>query len=92
MSGFVLISRLTGQKGMDLLVEVTGDLVAAGGKLAVLGSGAAELEGALLGAAARRAGRIGVVIGYDEPLAHVMQAGATGMLRQIPGTGRFGTS
>ena len=77
---FVVISRLTWQKGIDLLAEVTDDIVAAGAKLAVLGAGDATLERAFLGAVQRHAGRVGVVIGYDEPLAHTMQGGADGIL------------
>ncbi|PZQ49325.1 MAG: glycogen synthase GlgA [Rhodovulum sulfidophilum] len=77
---FVVVSRLTWQKGIDLLAEVTEDLVAEGAKLAVLGAGEAGLENAFAGAAARHAGRIGVVIGYDEGLAHMMQGGADAIL------------
>ncbi|TPE50775.1 glycogen synthase GlgA [Amaricoccus solimangrovi] len=77
---FVVISRLTHQKGIDLLAETTGDLVAEGAKLAVLGTGDPALENAFAGAAARHAGRVGVVIGYDEQLAHTMQGGADGIL------------
>jgi starch synthase len=46
----------------------------------VLGSGDHPLEGALLGAADRHRGRIGVQIGYDEPLSHLMQAGGDAIL------------
>jgi starch synthase len=77
---FVVVSRLTDQKGMDLLAAVAGDLVGAGGKLAVLGSGNAGLESAFHSLAAYHAGRVGVVIGYDEPLAHMMQAGGDAIL------------
>ncbi|HET7413916.1 MAG TPA: glycogen synthase GlgA [Pararhizobium sp.] len=77
---FAVVSRLTWQKGMDLLIEVIGDIVVAGGKLAVLGSGDAAIEGALLAAAARHRGRVAVVIGYDEPLSHLMQGGADAIL------------
>ena len=72
---FVMVTRLTWQKGMDLMAAVAGDLVAAGGRLAVLGSGDAELEGAFRGLAARHPRRAAVRIGYDEPLAHRMQGG-----------------
>lgn len=71
-----VVSRLTWQKGIDLLVAAIDELVASGIRLAVLGSGDAGLEGALLAAAARHRGRIGVVIGYDESLSHLMQGGA----------------
>jgi len=70
-----VISRLTWQKGMDLLAGVVDDIVAAGARLVVLGSGDAGLEGALLAAAARHRGRVGVVVGYDEALSHIMQGG-----------------
>ncbi|PWV97200.1 starch synthase [Hoeflea marina] len=77
---FIVISRLTWQKGMDILAGIADDLVAMGGKLAVLGSGDQALEGALLAAAARHRGRIGMVKGYDEPLSHLMQAGGDAIL------------
>ncbi|EJZ18297.1 glycogen synthase GlgA, partial [Rhizobium sp. Pop5] len=50
---FCVISRLTWQKGMDLVANVADEIVAMGGKLVVLGSGDAALEGALLASAAR---------------------------------------
>ncbi|MDQ0456258.1 glycogen synthase GlgA [Rhizobium paknamense] len=73
---FSIISRLTWQKGMDVLAEVADDLVADGGSLVILGSGDAELETALQAAVSRHPGRIGMQIGYNEPLSHLMQAGA----------------
>ena len=77
---FTVISRLTWQKGMDVLSWLLGDLVAMGGRLALLGSGDAELEAAFTDAAARHPGRIGVRIGYDEPLSHLLQGGADAIL------------
>lgn len=77
---FIVVSRLTWQKGMDLLAEATDDVVAAGARLAVLGTGDAALEGAFHAAAARHRGRIGFNLGYDEPLAHLMQGGADAIL------------
>ncbi len=77
---FCVISRLTWQKGMDVLAEIAGDLVAAGGKLVVLGSGEARLEWALKSAASRHPGRISVQLGYNEPLSHLMQAGADAII------------
>jgi len=77
---FIVVSRLTWQKGMDLLAEAADDLVAAGARLAVLGTGDAALEGAFHAAAARHRGRIGFTLGYDEPLAHLMQGGADAIL------------
>ena len=77
---FTVVSRLTWQKGIDVLTELADDIVAMGGKLAVLGSGDQALEGALLAAAARHGGRAGVVIGYDEALSHLMQGGSDAIL------------
>ncbi|HEX2146324.1 MAG TPA: glycogen synthase GlgA [Pseudorhizobium sp.] len=77
---FCVVSRLTGQKGMDLLAECTGNLVAQGGRLAVLGSGEHWLEEAFRHAAAHHPGRIAIITGYDEPLSHLMQAGSDAIL------------
>ncbi len=77
---FCVISRLTGQKGIDLIVETAPDLISAGGKLAVLGTGDPAIESALLLMAGAHPGRIGVVMTYDEPLAHRMQAGCDAIL------------
>ena len=72
---FTVVSRLTWQKGIDVLTELADDIVAMGGRLAVLGSGDQALETALLSAAERHPGDIGLVIGYNEALSHLMQAG-----------------
>lgn len=77
---FCVVSRLTWQKGMDILVGALDAIVATGAKLAILGSGDSALEGALLAGAARHRGRIGVVVGYDERLSHLMQGGCDGIL------------
>ena len=72
---FVLISRLTGQKGIDLLAWITAeDIVRAGHRLAVLGAGDPGLEFTFRALAGEYPGRVGAIIGYDEPLAHQMQA------------------
>ncbi|MDR7029292.1 glycogen synthase GlgA [Rhizobium rosettiformans] len=73
---FCVISRLTWQKGLDLLPEVIDEIVNAGGRLAILGSGESGIEAALQSAAAHHRGRVGMVLGYDEGLSHVMQAGS----------------
>jgi starch synthase len=75
-----VVSRLTWQKGMDILANVVDAIVAAGARLVVLGSGDAGLEGALLAAAARHRGRVGTLIGYDEALSHLMQGGCDAIL------------
>ena len=77
---FCVVSRLTWQKGMDLLADVTDEIVAQGGRLAVLGSGDAGLENAFHAAAARHPGRVSIHTGYDEPLSHLMQAGSDAII------------
>jgi len=77
---FAAISRLSWQKGMDLLIDAIDGIVAAGGRIAVLGSGEAALETGFADAAARHPGRVGFVSGYDEKLAHLLQGGADAIL------------
>lgn len=75
-----VVSRLTWQKGLDILAEAVDDVVASGCRLVVVGSGDRLLEGAFLSGAARHAGRVGVRIGYDEILSHRVQSGADALL------------
>jgi len=77
---FGVISRLTMHKGMDLLLEALPTLLATGAQLALLGSGDPALEAGFRAAALAYPGRVGVVIGYDEALAHRMQAGMDALL------------
>ncbi|WBU62811.1 glycogen synthase GlgA [Paracoccus aerodenitrificans] len=72
---FIVVSRLTRQKGLDLLLETIPGLVARGGQLAVLGSGEPDLQDGFLRAAKAHPGRVAVRIGYDEALSHRMFAG-----------------
>jgi starch synthase len=71
-----VVSRLTWQKGMDILAEALPRLVAAGARLALLGSGDRDLEATFLAAAEKHAGRVGVMFGYDEALSHQLFGGA----------------
>jgi starch synthase len=77
---FGVVSRLTSQKGIDLLLEVLPSLVAGGGQLVLLGSGDGWLEAGLRSAVAAHPGRIGVQLGYNEPLAHLIQGGSDALL------------
>jgi starch synthase len=77
---FGVVSRLTWQKGMDLLLQALPTLLATGAQLAVLGEGDLELSDALMHAAKAAPGRIAVQLGYDEPVAHLMQAGCDALL------------
>ena len=77
---FGVVSRLTWQKGIDVLVEAIPDLLAQGAQLALVGTGEAPIEAGLRTAAAAHPGRIGVLIGFDEGAAHLVQGGADALL------------
>ncbi|SPY78983.1 glycogen synthase GlgA [Providencia rustigianii] len=73
---FVVISRLSTQKGLDLLLEVVPELLRQGGQLSVLGSGDHDLQAAFELLALHHPKQVSVVIGYDEPHAHKLIAAA----------------
>ncbi len=76
----VVISRLSEQKGLDLLIEALPALIENGGQLAVLGAGDPALEAALRAAAERNPTGVALRIGYDEALAHRMIEGGDAIL------------
>jgi starch synthase len=73
---FCVISRLTAQKGVDLVLDALPALLSRGGQMVLLGSGVAGLEARVREAAARYPGAVGVRLGYDELLAHRIIAGS----------------
>jgi starch synthase len=73
---FGLIGRLVDQKGIDLVISIMDDIIALGAQVAVLGSGDSRYEQDLRSLSARHKGNLGVVIGFDEDLAHSIEAGA----------------
>lgn len=75
----VLVSRLTEQKGIDLLLDALPALLDQGGQLAVLGSGDPVLEASLTNAANHHK-NLSVHIGYNEKLSHRMMAGGDAIL------------
>lgn len=77
---FCVVSRLSTQKGLDLLLAALPRLLARGAQLAVLGTGERALEDGLRRAAHDHPGDVAVTIGYDEPLSHRMQGGADAIL------------
>ncbi|MBA3910896.1 MAG: glycogen synthase GlgA [Rhodobacter sp.] len=76
----IVVSRLTDQKGIDLLPAVIPDFVLGGGGLVVLGAGDPGMENEMRALAARFPGRVAVRIGYDEALSHRLFAGADAVL------------
>lgn len=75
-----VVSRLTWQKGMDLLLEALPEIAGMGAQLALIGSGDRALESGFAAAARAAPGRIAAMVGYDEPLAHLMQGGSDALL------------
>jgi starch synthase len=71
-----MVSRFTHQKGVDLVAAAADELAAMPAQLALLGKGERVLEDALRALAARHPGRIAVQVGFDEDLAHGIEAGA----------------
>lgn len=71
-----VVSRLTYQKGLDMLLECLPTLLDSGAQLAVLGSGDVEFERRYQMLAQRYSGRVSVTTGFDEPLSHQIMAGA----------------
>lgn len=74
----VVVSRMTEQKGLDLLLAALPELLLCGGQLAVLGSGDAALESAYQQVADHP--HVAVRIGYDEALSHRMIAGGDAII------------
>lgn len=77
---FCVVSRLTEQKGIDLLLQCLPTIAGQGAKLALLGSGHKPFESAFADAANQFRGKIGVIIGYDEALSHLLQGGSDAIL------------
>jgi starch synthase len=70
-----VVSRLTYQKGLDMLLECLPKLLDGGAQLVVLGSGDAELERRYQQLALRYPGRVSVTVRFDEALSHQVMAG-----------------
>ena len=71
-----IVSRFTGQKGSDLVVEVAPELFEQDLYLIALGSGEPKFEAAFRALAAAHPDRLGLFIGYADGLAHRIEAGA----------------
>ncbi len=71
-----VVSRFVHQKGFDLFGEIAGEVSDEDVALAVLGSGETEVEDMFRGLARARPDKFGVRIGYDNALAHLIEAGS----------------
>ena len=77
---FVVVSRLTAQKGSDLALDALPALLHQGAQLVVLGTGDADLERRFKDAADAHRGRVAVEIGFEESLSRQMYGGADALL------------
>ncbi|MEO8756037.1 MAG: glycosyltransferase, partial [Casimicrobiaceae bacterium] len=75
-----VVSRLTSQKGLDLVLGALPGLRKRGGQLALQGAGDPALEAAFVAAARANPGEVSVRIGYDEAFAHRLIGGADAIL------------
>jgi len=75
-----LVTRLAGQKGLDILIDALGGIFALGAKIVVLGDGDPALRNALLSARERYPSFLGVKMCFDEELAHRVYAGSDMLL------------
>jgi starch synthase len=73
---FASVTRLTPQKGVELIRQGAGDILAAGGFFIALGSGERDSERFLQSLRDYAPSRVGIYIGYNESLAHLIEAGA----------------
>jgi starch synthase len=75
-----VVSRLSWQKGLDLLLACLPTIESGGMQLALLGDGDVDLRDGYRAAATADPDHIGVVTGYDEGLAHLIQAGSDALI------------
>jgi starch synthase len=73
---FAVVSRLTEQKGLPLVLQAAHLIIERGGQLLVLGSGDRELEQGFTALAQAHPTQVAVYLGYNEPLAHRVFAGS----------------
>jgi len=77
---FAVVSRLVHQKGLDLMIGAAETVVRAGGQIAIMGQGEAEVEWQLGALARRHPGEIALKVGFDETEARCMFAGSDFLL------------
>ena len=71
-----MISRMVDQKGLDLISATGDDLARLDATIVILGTGDRQYEDFWRGMAERHPGVIGVLVGFDERLAHLIEGGA----------------
>jgi len=73
---FASVTRLTSQKGFELIQQTVGEILATGAYFIALGSGASEYEDFLQKLKNYAPHQVGIYKGYNEVLAHQIEAGA----------------
>ena len=71
-----MVSRLTSQKGLDLIEKILDPLMQSDLQMTILGTGEPRFEELVIAAAARHPQKFAARIGFDEALAHKIEAGA----------------
>ncbi|MBL8848764.1 MAG: glycosyltransferase, partial [Planctomycetaceae bacterium] len=73
---FSMVSRLTDQKGLDLIAAKLPELLNDGAQVAFLGTGEQRYESFVKEAAAHHPQQVAATVGFDDSLAHQLEAGA----------------
>ncbi len=71
-----MVTRLAGQKGLDIVCDALEGLFGLGAALVVLGTGDPKIEGFLAAAAKKRPDRLGLRVAFDERIARLIYAGS----------------
>jgi starch synthase len=74
------VTRLTPQKGVDLLLDIVDAVLALPAQIVIVATGDKPLERQLRALTAARPGHVASFIGFDETLAHLVEAGADAFL------------
>ena len=77
---FGMVSRISDQKGFDLLAEATDRILSQELQIVFLGTGDPGYEAELKSIASEYSSRVGLVIGFDDRLAHQIEAGSDAFL------------
>jgi starch synthase len=72
---FGLVSRFTFQKGLDVVLEIAPQLISFPAQLVLLGSGDVTMQNNALALARKYPGQVATVVGFDEALSHLIEAG-----------------
>jgi starch synthase len=71
-----MVTRLAGQKGVDIVCEALEDIFRLGLRVVILGTGDKKIQDFLADAKKKYPGRLGLMIAFDERVAHTIYAGS----------------